>query len=182
VLLISSESLLVAGVKTKVNYKTITVNIAKELIENTTDLFILDVRTPNEFKDGHISGAYLIPNTEINNRQDDLPVNKSHPILVYCRSGMRSAAASNALDLLNYTHVNNMDGGFIAWKNAGYSFETGPFSKPITNTTSSSLTTSGSSSDGLKSSSSTTSIVTPGFEILIIFLAICLTFMRSKKR
>ena len=63
----------------------------------------------------------MIPNTDIIDRQDELP-NKSTPILVYCRSGTRSAIASDTLDSLSYNSTYNMDGGFLAWKNAGYPY------------------------------------------------------------
>lgn len=103
-------------------YITITISEAKDLIENTTNLFILDVRTEYEYEGGHISGAYLIPYTEIINRQDELPANKSQPILVYCRSGRRSAIASSDIVSLSYNTTYNMGGGFSAWKSAGYPY------------------------------------------------------------
>lgn len=110
------------GIVSEGSYITISVSEAKEQTENTTELFILDVRTNSEFKEGHISGAYLIPYTDINDSQDELPVNKSHPILVYCRSGRRSAIASTTLVSLSYNSTYNMDSGFTAWKNAGYPY------------------------------------------------------------
>ncbi|MFX1284143.1 MAG: rhodanese-like domain-containing protein [Promethearchaeota archaeon] len=123
VLFLSSESShLSVGVISKESYSTIPVSEAKALIDNSTDLFILDVRTESEFKDGHIQGAYLIPHPDIIDHQDELPTNKSQSILVYCRSGRRSAIASDTLDSLNYTKIYNMDGGFSAWKNAGYPY------------------------------------------------------------
>ncbi|MHA2246920.1 MAG: rhodanese-like domain-containing protein [Candidatus Hodarchaeales archaeon] len=122
VILSLNECHLSVGVITDGDFKTITVDVAEELIENSTDLFILDVRTNSEFKAGHISGAFLIPHTDINDSQDELPVNKSHPILVYCRSGVRSAIASTTLVSLSYNSTYNMAGGFTAWKNAGYPY------------------------------------------------------------
>ncbi len=110
------------GVISKWNYNTISVSEAKELIENNTNLFILDVRTESEYKEGHIESAYLIPHSDIIDRQDELPTNKSQAILVYCRSGTRSATASSTLDSLNYTQIYNMEGGFTAWKKAGYPY------------------------------------------------------------
>ncbi|MHA2248014.1 MAG: rhodanese-like domain-containing protein [Candidatus Hodarchaeales archaeon] len=123
-LLFSINYQMIASANTQENYLTISVSEAKELIQTEQDLFILDVRSESEYADGHIQGAYLIPHTEIYNRQDELPTNKSHPILVYCRSGTRSAAASSTLASLNYTTVYNMDGEFLDWVNAGYYSET----------------------------------------------------------
>jgi rhodanese-related sulfurtransferase len=121
------------GVVLTEGYSTISVFEAKNLVETNTHLFILDVRTESEYKDGHISGAYLIPHTEINERQDELPTNKSQPILVYCRSGIRSVNASLTLESLKYTEIYNMAGGFNQWKITGYPYN------GSTNTTGTSL-------------------------------------------
>ncbi|MFX0174449.1 MAG: rhodanese-like domain-containing protein [Candidatus Hodarchaeota archaeon] len=100
------------------SYKNISVTEAVNLIENTTMLFILDVRTIDEYLDGHINNSVLIPHNEIESKQDELPLNKSRQILVYCRTGVRSAIASNTLVTLNYTSVYNMLGGYAAWVEA----------------------------------------------------------------
>ncbi|MFX1512735.1 MAG: rhodanese-like domain-containing protein [Promethearchaeota archaeon] len=105
-------------------YTTISVSDAKFLIENEKNLFLLDVRTNSEFDDGHIEGARLIPHDQLEKQQESLPANKSQPMLVYCRSGTRSAIASDILVSLNYTSVYNMDGGFLAWKEANYPYIT----------------------------------------------------------
>ncbi len=102
-------------------YATISVEDAKAFTQNTTGLFILDVRTQAEYDAGYIEDAILIPHTEIQTRTDELPTNKSAPILVYCGSGVRSANASEQLDDLGYTTVYNMDNGLIyGWIPAGY--------------------------------------------------------------
>jgi rhodanese-related sulfurtransferase len=121
------------GVVLTEGYSTISVSEAKYLVENNSNLFILDVRTESEYEDGHVSGAYLIPHTEISDRQDELPTNKSQPILVYCRSGVRSVNASLTLESLKYTELYNMAGGFNQWKIAGYPYN------GSTNTTGTSL-------------------------------------------
>ena len=116
------------------DYVTISVSEAKELILNTSNLFILDVRTQSEFDAGYIEGAYLIPHTEIENRTTELPKNKSVLILVYCRSGKRSTDASQILIDLEFERIFNMDGGIIAWQAAGYEIisitATNPFYAP----------------------------------------------------
>lgn len=96
-------------------YVNVTVTEAYNLIENTTNLFILDVRTEDEYEAGHINNSYLLPYDEIIANQDKLPPNKSHPILVYCRSGVRSVIASNTLVELNYTQIYNLEGGYREW-------------------------------------------------------------------
>jgi rhodanese-related sulfurtransferase len=105
------------------DYVDITVSDAFGMIENTSNLFILDVRTEEEYSIGHIKSSYLLPYTEIESRQDELPGNKSEPILVYCRTGRRSAIASTSLINLNFTEVYNMLEGFSAWMEANYPYE-----------------------------------------------------------
>ncbi|MHA1993016.1 MAG: rhodanese-like domain-containing protein [Candidatus Hodarchaeales archaeon] len=104
-------------------YTNISVTEAYNVVENTSSLFILDVRTQEEYSTGHIINAELIPHKEITLRQNELPENKSRPVLVYCHSGSRSVIASNSLVDLNFTMVYNMLEGFNAWKNAGYPYE-----------------------------------------------------------
>ena len=105
------------------DYTDISVSEAYAMTQNTSSLFILDVRTEEEYSVGHINNSYLLPYTEIISRQDELPENKSQPILVYCRSGRRSANASATLIGLNYTTIFNMLDGFSAWLEANYPYE-----------------------------------------------------------
>ncbi|WP_417070184.1 rhodanese-like domain-containing protein [Niveibacterium terrae] len=71
---------------------------------------IVDVRTPEEFAAGHIEGALNIPVERVGEGVSAIKgLNKESSILVYCRSGRRSAAAKATLEQLGYTHV--VDGG-----------------------------------------------------------------------
>ena len=72
---------------------------AQELVK--TGALLLDVRTPSEFQSGHVPGAKNIPVQELSARLSELPL-KSTPIVVYCRSGARSAAAANTLRSAGY--------------------------------------------------------------------------------
>lgn len=103
-------------------YTNVSVFETYNLIENTTNLFILDVRTSDEYLTGHINNSHLLPYLEIESNQHKLPQNKSSPLLVYCRSGRRSSIASNTLVELNYTQVFNMHEGLIEWKLAEYPY------------------------------------------------------------
>jgi len=105
------------------DYTDISVSDAYDMIENNSSLFIFDVRTEEEYSAGHIKDSYLLPYTEIESRQDEIPENESQPILVYCRSGRRSAIASATLVDLNFTLVYNMLDGFLAWMDANYPYE-----------------------------------------------------------
>ena len=163
-----------AGIASKASYTTISVSEAKEKIFNSSDLLVLDVRTNDEFEEGHIRGAYLIPHTVIMNRQDELPDNKSQPILVYCRSGSRSVTASNTLVTLSYTQIYNMAQGFNAWKDAGFPYETGPFVKPSTTSTTESQTDQISSSSPAIGIKTVYTSNTPAFETFFVVLALML--------
>lgn len=75
--------------------------------------FLLDVRQPSEFESGHIKGATLIPLGALPDRLAEIP--KDRPIVVYCRSGNRSARAAAFLKEQGYTKVENLSGGMNAW-------------------------------------------------------------------
>jgi hypothetical protein len=62
------------------DYTNVTVTEAYNIVENTTTIFILDVRTQEEYSTGHLVNAKLIPYTEIISRQEELPDNKSQPL------------------------------------------------------------------------------------------------------
>jgi phage shock protein E len=100
-----------------IKYIDIPVSEAKTKVDNG-EYFILDVRTREEYDAGHIANAILIPSTDISGRLDEVP--KDMPILVYCRSGSRSAIASQELVDNGYLEVYNMEGGINEWQNAGY--------------------------------------------------------------
>ena len=95
----------------------ITVEQAKQMIDNN-EVFLLDVRTQEEFDEGYIEGAILIPDYELESRLSEVP--EDEKILVYCRSGRRSVTASNILVDAGYTDVYNMLGGINDWKDAEY--------------------------------------------------------------
>lgn len=83
---------------------------------------IVDVRTPEEYKEGHIQGSMLIPLQELPQHLDKLP-NKEETLYVYCRSGGRSAQAVAFLQQNGYTNVHNMNGGIMAWESKSYPIE-----------------------------------------------------------
>ena len=96
------------------NFESITPKVAFEMIQNDENLTLVDVRTPQEFKqDGRIDGAKLVPLSylEANLKMID----KSKKVLVYCHSGSRSVAAARILSNHGYT-VLNMSGGISSWK------------------------------------------------------------------
>jgi rhodanese-related sulfurtransferase len=97
------------------NYSKITAKEAKEMMEDNSSVTILDVRTEEEYNTGHIEGALLIPDTEISEKAEEVLTDKSATILLYCRSGRRSALAAADLIELGYTNVYDF-GGIIDWE------------------------------------------------------------------
>jgi len=79
---------------------------------------LLDVRTPEEYAEGHIAGAKLIPVQVLAEHLKEVPKNKQ--VYVYCHSGTRSARASKLLAENGFTNIENIESGIVAWKKAGY--------------------------------------------------------------
>jgi len=95
-------------------YRQIGMDEAVTLMEEETGYIILDVRTPEEFRDRHIPDAINIPNETIGKEEiPELP-DKEQLILVYCRSGNRSKQASEKLAALGYTNIVEF-GGINDW-------------------------------------------------------------------
>ena len=95
-------------------YEQITAEQAKTIMDTEKDYVIIDARTEEEFAEGHIENAILIPEYEIANRAEKELPDKEQLILVYCRSGRRSKIASEELVNLGYTNVKEF-GGIIDW-------------------------------------------------------------------
>lgn len=86
---------------------------AMKIFETEEDVIILDVRTKEEYEEGHIKGAVNVPNEEI--ASITLPYAKDDRIFVYCRSGNRSRQAAQTLVELGYTNIINF-GGITTWQ------------------------------------------------------------------
>ena len=95
-------------------YDQITAEEAKTITDPATDYIIIAARTQQEYDEGHIEGAILIPEYEIAERAEKELPDKDQLILVYCRSGRRSKIASGELVNLGYTNVKEF-GGIIDW-------------------------------------------------------------------
>ena len=95
-------------------YEQITAEEAKKIMDSGEEHIILDTREQDEFDEGHIPGAILIPYTEIENEAEAMLPDKDKLILVYCRSGRRSKIAAESLSKLGYTNVKEF-GGIIDW-------------------------------------------------------------------
>ena len=92
---------------------TITAEEAKTMLD-TEDVILVDVRTQEEFDAGYIEGAILLPDYDIEAKAESLLTDKDATILIYCRSGRRSAAAAEKLVDMGYQNIYDM-GGIIDW-------------------------------------------------------------------
>ena len=95
-------------------YVNITAEEAKQIIDSEEGYIILDVRTQEEYDQGHIPGAIVISHEEIAEKAEEVLTDKDQLILVYCRSGRRSKIAAEALAELGYTNIKEF-GGIIDW-------------------------------------------------------------------
>lgn len=96
-----------------IEIKTLTAAEAKAQLDADADIVLVDVRTLEEFAEGHIPGAVCIPNETIV-AGAELPFGVDVKLFVYCRSGRRSAEAASKLVAMGYTNVTDF-GGIINW-------------------------------------------------------------------
>ena len=95
-------------------YMNITAEEAKQIMDTEEGYIILDTRAQEEYDEGHIPGAIVIPHDEIADRAEEELPQKDQLLLVYCRSGRRSKIAAEALVELGYTNIKEF-GGIIDW-------------------------------------------------------------------
>ncbi len=91
---------------------------AAALLKERADIYLLDVRTLQEYRQAHLADSNLIPIDQIERRLAEIPRNR--PILVYCAVGSRSAQVFSYLARRGYPEVYNLDGGIVAWAQHGY--------------------------------------------------------------
>ncbi len=91
---------------------------AKALLEKNRNIFLLDVRTPQENSQARLSGSVLIPIGEFERRIAEVPKNKT--VLVYCAVGSRSKPVAELLSQRGYREVYNMTDGIIGWYRNGF--------------------------------------------------------------
>jgi rhodanese-related sulfurtransferase len=80
-------------------------------------LFVLDVRSPEEFKEGHVPGAVNIPYDQMAARLTEVPKDKD--VVLYCRSGRRAGIAAEVLQANGYTRLSHLEGDMTAWVEKG---------------------------------------------------------------
>ena len=92
------------------NFESISPKQAQTLILHDDNVTLLDVRTAEEYKSGHIRGAKLIPLNKLEANLDKLKADRDKKIVVYCRSGNRSVAASRILEKHGFVPLNVKQG------------------------------------------------------------------------
>ena len=96
------------------DYKSITMDEAKEIFKTSGDYIILDVRRSDEFASGHIPGAVNYANEDISNEKINLLPDYDQTIYVYCRTGRRSNQAAGKLVKIGYKDIIEC-GGILDW-------------------------------------------------------------------
>ena len=114
--LLFSATLAAAG-----GVKALSSKEAKALIDKTPNLYILDVRTPDEYKQVRLKNSVLIPNYDLEKRVREVP--KNRPLLVVCAVGARSAPAADFLAKKGYAPVYHLTDGLVGWYRNGLPVE-----------------------------------------------------------
>lgn len=98
--------------------QTISSRDAKALLEKNRNVYLLDVRSPQEYGQGKLAGSALIPVGQLERRIAEVP--KDKPVLVYCAVGSRSGYAAGLLVRRGYKEVYNMTDGIVGWYRNGF--------------------------------------------------------------
>ncbi|MFN4986612.1 MAG: rhodanese-like domain-containing protein [Ignavibacteria bacterium] len=107
-----------ASVACAQQYKNVTAQEAKTMI-GKGNVVVVDVRTPQEWNAGHLSGAVLVDFYDANFESNIKKVGKDKQVLVYCARGGRSASAAEKMSSWGWKNVTNMTGGYTSWSSAG---------------------------------------------------------------
>ncbi len=101
------------------DFETVAGKTVAAKLQAGENVFVLDVREPDEFKAGHIEGAVNVPIRTLAQNLNKLPGDKATPIAVVCKSGIRAAYATMTVKLVGYTNVKDVVGGMLAWEKDG---------------------------------------------------------------
>lgn len=103
----------------RINYSEVTADQAARLLQNIQP-YILDVRTPGEYKQLHIPGSNLIPIGQLQVRVAELEEHKQEDVFIYCATGNRSTVASKILADRGFKRIYNLRYGVYDWAKRGY--------------------------------------------------------------
>ncbi|WP_088330494.1 rhodanese-like domain-containing protein [Lacimicrobium sp. SS2-24] len=115
--LLASVALLLASMGVVVAAEPIS---AQQVQQNAQDYFVLDVRSEEEYHQGHVPGATNIAHSKIDSHAGLLPADPTTPMVLYCRSGRRAALAAQKLEEMGYTKVFLMQGDMLGWQEQGF--------------------------------------------------------------
>lgn len=101
------------------NYRDISVTDAANMIASTKDLVVLDIRSPEEFAEGHIEGAVNVDFRQANFAAELANLDKDQTYLLHCHSGGRSSKSIKILEELGFTDIAHMKQGIQGWRAAG---------------------------------------------------------------
>jgi phage shock protein E len=87
--------------------------LLEHLSRHPDHLYVLDVRTPQEYAEGHVPGAVNVPQDQLASRLAEVPKDKD--VVIYCRSGRRSALAADVLAANGYSRLSHLEGDMNAW-------------------------------------------------------------------
>lgn len=107
------------GLSTQKDIANVPVSSAVELVNNSNKLQLIDVRTPEEYSEGHLEGAKNIDFYSDNFRAEIEKLDKQKPVLVYCKLGGRSSKSATVFKELGFTKIYNLEGGITSWNDAG---------------------------------------------------------------
>ncbi len=102
------------------NVREITPAVVSEEMHDKESFLLLDVRENDEWFSGHLPGALHVPLADLKTNIEAIAPDKSTLLILYCRSGVRSASGVQALQQSGYTNVFSMKGGIRLWKAQGY--------------------------------------------------------------
>lgn len=100
----------------------ISIEEVREVMNNEEKMQLVDVRTPEEYREGHLKSAKNINVTEDDFREKAQQLNKDEPVYLYCRSGKRSAKAAEILREMGFSEIYDMEGGFLKWEGNRFEF------------------------------------------------------------
>ena len=90
-----------------------------QTILHTEDVQLIDVRTTEEYNEGHIENSQNIDYKSPSFGEDILVLDKAKPVILYCRSGKRSGESSKILKKAGFVTVYDLEGGILKWKEKG---------------------------------------------------------------
>jgi rhodanese-related sulfurtransferase len=91
--------------------------LLEQQAKHPKQLFVLDVRTPQEYAEGHVPGAVNVPHDQLASRLAEVPKDKD--VVLYCRSGRRAGIAADVLAANGYKHLSHLEGDMNAWVEKG---------------------------------------------------------------